>query len=132
MQHLSPDFFEHNGFKEFDDTIICGGQAMAEKIFTEAPFKAVKSNCVIIFKKEDTLFAQIKRDYNSAVKQAKELMEQSINSIIYIFTFYPKTVKHIIVTDGKTEIQDYEGKGNSTEVDVRNIKTDTPFDHSQN
>lgn len=50
-----------------------------------------------MFKQNSNLIGQVKRDYDSELKQAETLMEQAINSIIYIFLNYPKTVKHYIV-----------------------------------
>lgn len=116
------DFFDHNGFKIIDDGIITGAQSFAEEIFIQSDFKTQKSNCVIVFKENDKMIANLKRDYQSALKKAKELMEYEINSIIFIFTNYPKTVKHHIVSENPlSDIPDYEGKGNISIVDVTNL-----------
>ena len=126
------DYFEHNGFKEIDVTIIRGGQAMAEQSFISAPFKALKSNCAIVFKQNDNLYSQLKRDYESSIRQAKKLMEQGINSIIYIFTDYPNIVKHHIVSENPFVIPEYDGKGQTFVKDVKNIDTIDPFNPTNN
>ncbi len=126
------DYFEHNGFKNIDDTIIKGGQALAEKSFNSAPFKAVKTNCAIVFKQNDKLYCQLKRDYDSSIRQAKKLMEQGINSIIYMFNGYPNIVKHHIVSDNPFIMPEYEGKGKTFVKDVSNIDTNESFDPSTN
>jgi hypothetical protein len=116
------EYFEHNGFKKIDDVIIKGGQALAERYYAEAPFKTTKSNCVIVWKQEDQLLVNLKRDYRSALKRAKELMEVEINSIIYLFTDYPKIVKHQIISENPlSDISDYEGKGNISIIGVEDL-----------
>ncbi len=129
---LTNDYFEHNGFKQIDDNIIKGGQILAEKSFNSTSFKAAKTNCVIVFKQNDNLYSQIKKDYDSSIRQAKKLMEQGINSIIYIFTNYPHTVKHHIVSDNPMTIPDYDGKGNFFVKDVNDIDTSEPFNPANN
>lgn len=126
------DYFEHNGFQDIDDITIRGGQTIAEQAFNSAPFKVAKTNCVIVFKQNDNLYAQVKRDYDSSIKQAKQLIEQGINSIIYIFTNYPHTVKHHIVSDNPFTIPDYEGKVRTVIKDVKDIDTTNSFDPSKN
>lgn len=121
-EKFTADYFEHNGFNEIDETLIKAGQSLAEKSFNSAPFKALKTNCVIVFKQNNNLYAQMKRDYDSAIRQAKKLMEEGINSIIYIFTKYPDIVKHQIVTNSPLEIPDYEGRGKTFIKDVRDLK----------
>lgn len=130
--NFPPDYFEHNSFKQIDDALIRGGQILAEKAFTGVPFKASKKNCVIVYKQNDNLYSHVKRDYESSIKQAKKLMEQGINSIIYIFTNYPKIVKHHIVSESRDNIPDYEGKGRTFEVDVSDVDTSEPFNPSNN
>ena len=110
-------FFERNGFKEINNEIIIGCQKLAEQSFNTAPFKPTKKNCVIVFKQDEVLYSQMKRDYNSATKQAKELLEQKINSIIFIFTNYPQTVIHHIATNDVSSIPDYDGKGKIIAID---------------
>jgi hypothetical protein len=130
---LSLDYFEHNGFQKIDDSIIMGCQGLAEKSFNSGPFKTTKKNCVIVFKQNDNLYSQVKSDYNSSIRQAKKLLEQSINSIIYIFTNYPKTVKHHIISDSALSIpEDYEGKGQTFIKDVKDIDTTEPFNPANN
>ena len=116
------EFSEHNGFKFFDEGIITGGQALAKKAYDEAPFKAHKSNCVMVFKQSDQLVVNLKRDYKSSLRKAKELMEMQINSIIYIFTDYPNIIKHHIVTENPlSDISEYEGRGNISIVGVSDL-----------
>ncbi len=116
------NFFQHNGFKKFDEPIIRGFQYLAEKAYDEAPFKACKLNCVIVFKQSDNLVINIKRDYKSSLKKAKELMEIRINSIIYIFTEYPSIIKHQIVCENPlSDIEEYEGRGNISIVGVSDL-----------
>lgn len=127
-----PDYFEHNSFERIDETIIRGGQSLAEEAYNNAPFKTTKKNCVIVYKQNDNLYSHLKRDYESSIREAKKLMEQGINSIIFIFTGYPKIVKHHIVSESPKNISDYEGKGRSFEKDVSDIDTSEPFNPSNN
>jgi len=126
------DYFEKNGFKKIDESIIRGGQKVAESAYSKVGFKPAKTNCVIVYKQNASLFGQVKRDYDSALRQAKSLMEIGINSIIYIFTNYPSTVKHHVYGDADAifNIEDYEGKGRTIIKDVSDI--DTSLDPSSN
>lgn len=130
--NFPPDYFEHNSFKKIDDSVIRGGQALAEEAYNTAPFKTTKKNCVIVFKQNDNLYSQLKRDYDSSIRQAKKLMEQGINSIIFIFTGYPKIVKHHIVSEKPRSVPEYEGKGREFEVDVSDVDTSEPFNPTDN
>lgn len=127
-----PGYFDKNGFQKIDEVVVRGAQALAEKAFNNASFKLAKTNCVIVFKQDSKLTGQVKRDYDSALRQSKTLMELGINSIIYIFLNYPKTVKHHIIDENAFMIENYDGKGKTFIVDVEHIKTDPPVNPSDN
>lgn len=114
-------YFEHNGFPKIDHDIILGAQRLAQEAFDNAPFKTIKTNCVIVYKQNENLCVKIKKNHDSSIKEAKNLMEQGINSIIFSFASYPKIVKHEIVSDNPLSTLDYEGKGQTFVVDVRHI-----------